>query len=64
MVEGYGAGDAGNIHGIRTVFDFGFRVQYLKNTFRCGDVGNKLVVEAAQVGNGAPEHTDVVAEGN
>ncbi len=64
VFKGDFAGDIRKHFGIFLVCDGGRGIQYFKNTVSSGNIGDNLVVKAAQIGNRVPEHIDVVAEGN
>ena len=44
------------------ILDFG--IQYLKDTFCTGYIGNQLVIEATEVHDRLPEHRNIRTKGN
>ena len=64
MGEIYTALDRRHFNNVLCIGNIGFGIQYLKDTFCTGYIGNQLVIEVTEVHDRLPEHRNISTKGN
>ena len=62
--EVYTALDRRHFNNVFRIGNTGFGIQYLKDTFCTGYIGNQLVIEVTEVHDRLPEHRNISTKGN